>query len=154
LPEDLELGGVTGLGLNQQELDENPRLDQNVIHDLNAEPKLPFGDGEFDAVICTVSVEYLTQPWEVFKEVLRVLKSSGIFINTFSSRWFPPKVIYIWTELHAFERMGLVLDYYQESGFTGLKTLSQRGWPRPKDDPYIEQTRVADPVFAVWGSKP
>ena len=31
---------------------------------------------------------------------------------TFSDRWFPTKAIELWSELHPFERMGLVLDYF------------------------------------------
>ena len=68
-------------------------------------PLLPFEVARFDAVVCTVSVEYLTRPLEVFAEVRRVLKPGGRFITTFSNRWFPPKVIRIWQELH--EEFGL-----------------------------------------------
>ena len=32
------------------------------VHDLNADPRLPFGDAEFDAAVCCVSVQYLTRP--------------------------------------------------------------------------------------------
>jgi hypothetical protein len=31
----------------------------HVVCDLNQKPEIAFGDGEFDSVICTVSVEYL-----------------------------------------------------------------------------------------------
>jgi len=54
--------------------------------------------------------------------------------------------------LHAFERMGLVLDYFRRAGgFTALGTESLRDWPRPADDAYAEQMAFSDPVFAVWG---
>jgi hypothetical protein len=45
------------LGLNREELVKNPRLTDHVVHDLNVNPLLPFGDQEFEAVICTLSVE-------------------------------------------------------------------------------------------------
>jgi len=105
-------------------------------------------------VICTVSVEYLTDPLAVFDEVARVLRPGGVFAVTFSNRWFAPKAIRIWLELHEFERPGLVLEYFLNGGaFKDLHTLSLRGLPRPQTDKYYVQNRVADPVFGVWGSR-
>ncbi len=143
---------VTGLGLNAEEMGQNPRLSAHVVHDLNGNPELPFADGEFDAVVCTASVEYLIQPHDVFRSVRRVLKPGAPFVVTFSDRWFPPKAIQVWPMLHAFERMGLVLDYFRRAGgFTALGTESLRDWPRPADDAYAKQMAFSDPVFAVWG---
>jgi SAM-dependent methyltransferase len=152
LPESLELAQLTGLGLNREELAKNPRLTDFVVHDLNRHFDLPFGDQEFEAVICTVSVEYLTHPGEIFREVARILKPGGYFIHTFSNRWFPPKVVRIWTELLEWERPGLVLEYFLLSGaFDHLHTFSARGWPRPVTDRYFPQVPLSDPVYAVWG---
>ncbi|RLA88643.1 MAG: SAM-dependent methyltransferase [Deltaproteobacteria bacterium] len=152
LPDALGLKSLIGLGLNEAELHHNRRLSDYLVHDLNQEPQLPFTDRYFDAVICNLSVEYLIRPFEVFHEVARVLKPGGLFVQTFSHRWFPPKVIQIWPELHEFERQGLVLEYFLRSGaFTNLQTFSARGWPRPTNDRYYSQTKLSDPVFAVWG---
>ena len=93
---------VTGLGMNDEELGKNTQLSGYRVKDLNADPVLPFADGAFDAVLCSVSVEYLTFPIDVFSEVARVLEPDGIFIAVFSNRWFPPKAIRIWKELHEF----------------------------------------------------
>ncbi|MFB1486627.1 MULTISPECIES: methyltransferase domain-containing protein [unclassified Thiocapsa] len=154
LPPALEPAAVTGLGMNMAELDANPILTERVVHDLNCDPTLPFADVAFSAVICTVSVEYLTRPFEVFREVARVLKPSGRFILTFSNRWFPPKVIRIWQELHEFERLGLVLEYLRESGCFGqLETWSLRGLQRPRDDKYADRLAESDPIYAVWGTR-
>jgi hypothetical protein len=154
LPEDLPLARVTGLGMNALELEANPRLAQRVVHDLNRRPELPFADQTFEAIICTVSVEYLTQPLAVFAEAARVLTPGGVFITTFSDRWFPPKVIRLWKALHPFERMGLVREYFSHSGrFHDLATFSSQGWLRPAGDKYADQLPFADPVFAVWGRR-
>jgi FKBP-type peptidyl-prolyl cis-trans isomerase 2 len=154
LPHGLELKSLVGLGLNEEELQRNPRLTGLVLHDLNQDPKLPFPDEQFDAIICNLSVEYLIRPGEVFAEVARVLKPGGLFVQTFSNRWFPPKVVQIWTELHEFERVGLVLEYFLRSGnFGNIKTFSSRGRPRPQTDRYYPQIRFSDPVYALWGEK-
>ncbi|HAI69198.1 MAG TPA: SAM-dependent methyltransferase [Gammaproteobacteria bacterium] len=154
LPEKLELADLMGLGLNQEELENNNQLTGYLLHDLNKTPRIPFDDKAFDAVICTVSVEYLTQPFEVFQEVSRILKAGGYFIVTFSNRWFPPKVINIWPDLHEFERIGLVMEYFLKSEqYNHLSTYSMRNFPRPADDKYIHESQYADPVFAVCGQK-
>jgi len=151
LPEDVDGLQVTGLGMNAEELARNPRLVQRVVHDLNLDPVLPFDDRRFDAVICTASVEYLTQPLAVLRGLGRVLKPDAPLIITFSDRWFPTKAIALWNALHPFERMGLVLEYLRAAGnFTGLATESVRGYPRPPDDKYAGQLPLSDPVFAVW----
>jgi hypothetical protein len=154
LPADVDGLSVVGLGMNAAELAANPRLAEHAVHDLNRAPELPFATGSFDAAICTVSVEYLTQPGEVFREVGRVLKPGAPFTMTFSERWFPPKVIRIWTQLHPFERMALVLDQLRRAGgFEDLSTESIRGLPRPAEDKYFPQLLLSDPVYAVAGRR-
>jgi len=152
LPEDSGAIRVTGLGMNADELAQNPRLEERLVHDLNAQPVLPFPDNSFDAAICSVSIEYLIQPVAVLRELGRVLKPGAPAIITFSDRWFPTKAIQLWTELHPFERMGLVLEYFRQAGnFGALHSESQRGLPRPPDDKYAGQLAHSDPVFAAWG---
>ena len=154
VPDGLGLHCLTGLGMNSMELGDNPQLDRHLVKDINSDPRLPFDNSSFDAVLCTVSVEYMTRPFAVFAEAARVLKPGGVFVLTFSNRWFPPKVIHLWTQLHEFERMGLVLDYFLRSAkFINLSTFSSRGWPRPEDDKYYPQMRFSDPVYAVWGER-
>jgi len=140
--------------MNAEELAANPLLGERVVQDLNRDPRLPFAAGAFDAVICTVSVEYLTKPLELFREVHRVLRPAGRFVVSFSNRWFPPKVIRAWQACHEFERMGLVLEYFlQAGGFRGLESWSLRSLERPADDPYADRLARSDPVYAVWGER-
>ena len=154
LPATLKTASVTGLGMNRAELDANPVLSERVVQDLNRDALLPFHDAAFDAAICTVSVEYLIKPFDVFRELARVLEPGGLLIVTFSNRWFPPKAIQIWEGTHEFERPGVVLEYFLESGlFDELNTWSLRGLPRPADDKYADRMPVADPVYAVWGRR-
>jgi SAM-dependent methyltransferase len=154
LPDALETASVTGLGMNPEELARNARLSAYNVHDLNREPRLPYPDAAFEAVLCTVSVEYLTRPMEVFADVARVLTPGGIFVVTFSDRWFPTKAIRIWQELHPFERMGMVLELFHQTGrFVSPATFSSQGWPRPANDKYADRMAFSDPVFGVWGRR-
>ena len=149
LPDDLSLDGLTVLGMNEEELRQNSRATQTVVHDLNRESRLPFADGSFDAVICTASVEYLIDPLAVLAEVKRVLRPGGSLAISFSNRWFPPKVIRVWPELHEFERLALVSHMLLATGgFERISTLSRRWLPRPEDDPHHELF-YSDPLYMV-----
>ncbi|WDP92464.1 MAG: class I SAM-dependent methyltransferase [Desulfobacter sp.] len=152
LPEEIRFSEVRGLGMNPNEMNDNPILTAADVHDLNEDPLLPYESGRFDAVVCSLSVEYLVRPDMVFKEVARVLRPGGRFVVGFSNRWFPQKAITVWEELHEFERVGLVLDWFKASEcFTRLVTYSVRGYPRPADDKYFPGMVASDPVFVVTG---
>ncbi|MCP4117760.1 MAG: methyltransferase domain-containing protein [Desulfobacteraceae bacterium] len=154
IPGELDLSSLHGLGLNANELKGNKQLTAHTVQDLNTNGRLAFGDACFDAVICSLSVEYLINPVAVFKEVARVLKPGGVFAVTFSNRWFPEKAIRIWEELHDFERVGLVTEYFLESGrYESVSTVSMRGYPRPYGDKYFPAIMSSDPVHCVIGRK-
>ncbi|GKB35953.1 S-adenosyl-L-methionine-dependent methyltransferases superfamily protein [Tanacetum coccineum] len=68
---------IVGMGLNKEELKANKVLTEYLVQDLNVNPKLPFEDNSFDVITNVVSVDYLTKPIEVFKEMHRVLKPGG-----------------------------------------------------------------------------
>jgi SAM-dependent methyltransferase len=148
-----DVGPVTGLGLNREELDANPALSSRVVHDLNADPKLPFGDNEFDAVINTVSVDYMTKPVEVFRDAARTLKPGGLCIVTFSNRMFPPKAVRVWKNTNEGERVDLVKKFFQLTGkFNVVGSFESKGKPRPADDKYYDLGIPSDPIYAVWAT--
>ena len=142
------------LGMNAEELQVNQSATARQVQDLNQEHTLPCEDASLDAVVCTASVEYLLQPAAILAEVLRVLRPGGIFIATFSNRCFPSKAIQVWSELHEFERVGMVTQWLRHAGFDKLHTLSSRGWPRPQDDVHSGKIALSDPLYACWGCKP
>jgi hypothetical protein len=37
--------------MNAEELGDNPQLTKSVVHDINRDPRLPFGDREFDGAM-------------------------------------------------------------------------------------------------------
>ena len=151
LPDGVRPARLAGLGMNAAELEHNTRLTERVVHDLNADPLLPFATGSFDVVLCALSIEYLSRPEAVLREAARVLKTGGSCVVSFSERWFPPKAVDPWPTLHPFARVAWVLRHLQRAGFRDLHAESLRGLPRPADDKYIRQTRFADPLYAVWG---
>jgi len=116
LPTDRRFGRRAGLGMNAVELAANPQLDDWQVHDLNAQPDLPYPDASFDAVLNAVSVQYLTQPVAVFASIARVLRPGGLSIVAMSHRCFPTKAV---RAFHAFgrdERFELVSQYHAHAG--------------------------------------
>jgi len=145
---------MVGLGLNETESKQNNLLSGYILHDLNQNPLLPFPDETFDFVLNTVSVDYLTKPIEVFKEVGRILKPGGLFLVIFSNRFFPPKVVKIWRESNEEERLLLVEDYFNlAGGFHKPRIWISKGGARPKDDKYFKLGIPGDSIYAVFAEK-
>jgi len=154
LPRSLKPGRVAGLGLNPAELEANEALTERVVHDLNADPSLPFQDRAFDLVLNVSGVEYLTDPVGVFREVGRVLKPGGLFLVVFTNRWFPPKVVWLWENASERERLELVEEYMIRAGaFDDADCFISMGLPRPRDDRHYDGRVPGDPVFAVFAEK-
>lgn len=141
LPGEVSYARVSGLGMNEEELRSNPRLDDYVIHDLNENPALPYRKNEFDAAMICVSVDYLTRPAEVLRELGRVVRPGGPVIITFSNRCFPTKVVSEWLRRDDRERMKLVEEYLREAG--NWENVHSKD--RSPDHPF------ADPLYAVIG---
>ncbi len=135
---------LVGLGLNAAEMADNPDLDEHLVHDINQDQVLPFKDSSFDAVVITVSVQYLTRPIETFQQVNRILRPGGVFIVTFSNRMFPTKAVRIWRGTSDQGRVELVASYLDYAGnFQDIKGgLANQG-----DSP------TGDPLFAVVSRK-
>ena len=112
LPEDLAFEHVEGHGMNAEELAKNRRLNHYFVQNLNENPQLPLADQSFDAVLNTVSVQYLQQPEVVFGEIYRVLKPGGIAIVSFSNRMFYQKAIAAWRDGSETRRVNLVKSYF------------------------------------------
>lgn len=133
---------VAGLGMNDAEMAANAQLTDHVVHSLNDDPTLPYPDAAFDVALCTVSVQYLLHPVEVFAEVRRVLRPGGEFIVSFSNRCFPTKATALWLSTDDDQHVGLVRLYFEQSGWVNVygSVIS----PRPDS---------GDPLFVVTGEK-
>ncbi len=146
LPDSLRPLRVTGLGMNAAEMADNPQLDESVVHDLNRDPRLPFPDEEFDGVLCAVSVQYLTRPVEVFREVNRVLKPGRPFIVSFSHRCFPQKAVAVWLSTNDDQHVDLVRRYFTAAdNWTDLSTWDKRDKTEGPDG--------SDPLYVIWAGR-
>ncbi len=147
LPADAAYAGVTGLGLNQVELDRNPVLTRRTLHNLNETPALPYETDEFDGAVVSVSVQYLTKPVEVFAEVGRALKPGAPFAVTFSNRMFPTKAVRIWQLLGDQQRANLVALYFELSeAFDKARAFNLSSANFPSDPVYAVVAAARDPA--------
>lgn len=140
LPADVSYSRVAGLGMNETELRANPRLTDCVVQNLNRQPKLPYPDASFDGGMVTVSVQYLTNPIVVYRDVARVLRVGAPFLTLFSNRMFPTKAVAIWQSLDDKGHQQLVRSYYEQTGlFDSINVLD------------CSPGRWSDPLYAVVG---
>ncbi|KAE8449663.1 hypothetical protein EG329_007993 [Mollisiaceae sp. DMI_Dod_QoI] len=138
LPDGMKPQSMVGIGMNKEELARNGHLTKFFVKDLNMSPSLQEVSNEsIDVVICNVSVDYLTQPISIFKEMHRVLKTDGTAHMAFSNRCFPTKVIGKWTGMSDGERRKWVGGYFWASG----------GW---KD---VEEVILKEGKSAFWGGE-
>ncbi|MCY4651740.1 MAG: class I SAM-dependent methyltransferase, partial [Dehalococcoidia bacterium] len=119
-------------------------LDEYVVHDLNADPRLPFDDAVFDAAMVTVSIQYMTRPVEVFADVRRILRDGASFHVIYSNRMFPTKAVAVWQSLEDNRRSQLIGSYFMSSG--GWEDLSLY-------DISPNTATYSDPVYVVAARK-
>jgi SAM-dependent methyltransferase len=131
---------VIGLGMNAEEMADNPQLVGYVVHDVNRAPRLPFGDAEFDGALCAVSIQYVVHPLRLFREVRRVLRPGAPFVVAFSNRCFPTKAIAAWLDTTDAQHSALVRAYFESSGRWVAVRAEDRS-PGGDDNP----------LYAVWG---
>lgn len=141
LPDDVQYGRVAGLGMNARELEGNPQLSDFVVHDLNADPELPYEDEQFDFAVNAVSIQYLTRPVEVFASIGRVLRPGGVYAVAISHRMFPTKAVAVWQSLSNQDRLRLVASYFNTSGCWGEPQFADRSPPG------------ADPLWIVFAAR-
>lgn len=66
---------------------------EEAFRQANMNERLPFNDGEFDAVVSIEGIEHIERPFDFIRECRRVLKPGGVFIITtpnissLRSRW-------------------------------------------------------------------
>jgi methyltransferase family protein len=144
LPSDVQYAEIIGHGMNAEELAANPRLTRRFVQNLNRDPALPLADTSVDAAMICVSVQYLTQPVAVLREVARVLRPGAPLVVSFSNRCFWTKAVAVWRGLDDAGHARLVELYLRTAGFAAIETRRLAPW--------IEDEQ--DPIYAVIGRKP
>jgi ubiquinone/menaquinone biosynthesis C-methylase UbiE len=128
--------------MNADEMADNPQLTGSIVHDVNCNPRLPFGAEAFDGAMCAVSIQYLTDPVAIFREVGRVLRPGAPFVVSFSNRCFPTKAVAVWLGTDDPQHVALVRSYFQAAGGWTNVTEEDRS---PGDE--------GDPLYAVWARR-
>jgi SAM-dependent methyltransferase len=152
LPEEVTFAHVEGHGMNAEELARNPRLDHYFVQNLNQNQILPLPDQSFDAVLNTVSVQYLQYPEQVFAEIYRILKPGGVCIISFSNRMFHQKAIQSWRDGSEGDRVELVKRYYASvPGFSQPEVIANQS----STPSFLQMFGIAgnDPFYAVVASR-
>ncbi len=137
---------VIGVGLDRAALARNPQLRAHHVRDLNSDPTLPFADASLSAAVCTASVQYLTRPIDVAREVGRALRPGAPFLIVFSNRMYPSKAVLCWRASDDDAHLRLVRGYLAAAG--GFAPPEIHGLRPEGGDPlYLIATR-ADPAVA------
>jgi hypothetical protein len=152
VPDEMQFEHVEGHGLNAEELARNSQLDHYFVQNLNQNPKLPLEDQQFDAVLNTVSVQYLEYPEAIFTEIHRILKPGGSAIISFSNRMFYQKAIAAWRDGSERDRVELVKRYFKSvPGFSEPEVIARP----PKIPPILQMMGMpgGDPFYAVIATR-
>lgn len=94
-------GRVIGVDLSRKMLDiaaEKLKIDHDRVDLLHCSAEvLPFPDNTFDVVTCLEALEFMTDPAEVLREIVRVLRPDGLLLisQRIHTRLMPGKV---WSE--------------------------------------------------------
>lgn len=142
---------ISALGMNAKELDRNTALTDWIVQDLNNNPQLSKYENEsFDVVLCQLSIDYLTKPLQVLKEVGRILKVGGQVHIIFSNRLFLSKAVGLWTGGDDIDHAYYVGSYlhFCDGGFEDIKAKDLSNRKGGKD-----KRIVGDPLFVVSATK-
>jgi len=145
---------VVGLGMNGREMLQNPALDSQVVHDLNRDPHLPFPDASFDAVVCSGSIDLLTHPLEVTRDVARVLRDGGVFVVSFTDRTIMPKSIAAWRDEENEGRLVIATAYFTFSGAFLRPLVEVDEIDAPACELHEGAAHGDEVLSVVWGYKP
>jgi len=152
LPKEMKFSHVEGHGMNEEELKRNKQLNHYFVQNLNLNPKIPLNDEDFDAVLCSVSVQYLQYPEAIFSEIARILKPKGVAIFSFSNRMFYQIAISAWRDATDRQRIHLVKSYFQSvSDFNTPKIVATQ----PELPAILQMLGMGgkDPFYAVFARK-
>mmetsp|Transcript_9314 Transcript_9314/g.10632 ORF Transcript_9314/g.10632 Transcript_9314/m.10632 type:complete len:305 (-) Transcript_9314:20-934(-) len=139
---------IVGLGMNEKELVANKLLTDWSIKDLNLNPVLPYDDSSFSVVLCQLSIDYLTQPLQIMKEVGRILQPGGRVYILFSNRLFLQKAVALWTGKDDIDHAYTVACYLRFSN-GGFKDIAAQDLSTRNKKGKV----IGDPLYVVSAIK-
>lgn len=138
-PEGLELSSHVGVGLNTKLMNENPSLTKKLTVDLNKViPERDVDSDElrklvaepFDAIVMTNTIDFLTNPREVFRTGWYLLKPGGIMLVPFTTKnskdyngKFLRAQVKAWREFNDDQHMWIAGSFFQFSAGEGWEQL-------------------------------
>jgi SAM-dependent methyltransferase len=172
----IPFGRIVGVGMNEQELAANEQLTEYHVQDMNVEPSLSrFEDNSFDVICNVVSVDYLTQPREIFQEMHRILRPGGIALMSFSNRCFATKAVNMWLQADDIGRMTIVASYFhytapwasieavdiipakmnapERPNMSDIFANPAKGWAWMSTVGAVNKANAGDPMFVVKAEK-
>ncbi|HET6547917.1 MAG TPA: methyltransferase domain-containing protein [Solirubrobacter sp.] len=115
--------------------------DELVALDGDPDDTLPYGDAEFDDVLCAGGVGGLTRPLEAFAEVARILRPGGRFVCTLGGP--DPAAIRGWTQTDDAGRVRIMRAYFSRTP----------GFSPAESDLRTSLTGAGDRLWAVWATR-
>ena len=144
LPDDVRYDRVIGHGMNEAELQANPRLDEYWLQNFNQDQVIPLDSASVDVSLAVAAWQYWTEPEAIASELLRVTRPGGSVIVAFSNRMFFTKAPQIWTDSSDSEHLDYVSSVLEAQGWIGIERLSETtqagglsGWLGGQGDPFF-----------------
>jgi len=138
-PKELELSRHVGVGLNKDLMDENQALTEKLVVDLNnvvpsrdvdSDDLRKLATDPFDAVVMTNTIDFLTNPREVFRTAWYLLKPGGLMIVPFATKnakeyvgKFERAQVKAWREFSDDQHMWIAGSFFQFSAGEGWEQL-------------------------------
>jgi SAM-dependent methyltransferase len=137
LPDDIKPSRHVGAGLNMKLMEENPSLTEKLMVDLNKVVPEEDVDSDdlrklaaepFDAIIMANTIDFLTNPREVYRSAWCLLKPGGIMITSFSAKKaytnkFERGQTKMWRTFNDDQHMWIAGSFFQFSAGEGWNKL-------------------------------
>jgi SAM-dependent methyltransferase len=147
IPPRIQSGRIVGLGLTEAALRQNSLLNEFIVHDVNANPRLPLPDHNFDAVTLVSGMAYVQQPVELLEDVARILRPGGLLAIVFGIVSFFDQTDAAWYSLDEDRRVDLVKAYLLK---TGKYQQPRADWFKFPYQEYGERRAHEEPLWMVW----
>ena len=144
LPNNRKYKKVIAHGMNESELNANPRIDKYWVQNLNKSQLMPFEDSTFDVGLIVAGWQYLQYPEKVSLELSRIIKANSLLIISFTNRAFWTKSPNIWIQSSEDERIQYVKSVLSANEWSVVKIFNEQtyeqklfGFYRTESDPFF-----------------